>query len=602
MRDALARLTGRGEGAAPAPSDGAARDLAASVLAIGRSPLFDAAWYSRVYPDVAADGTGPAWHYAAHGWREGRDPGPGFSTRAYLAEHPEAAAGPLNPLLHFETIGRQRGWTPPPSRAAAPPVVREEDLALLRETPLFDAAWYRAAYPDTAASDPAVHFLLQGYREKRNPGPDFRTGEYLLANPDVAESGVNPLLHYLRSGRAEGRPLRFLQIMRRVAGKGVCLPSGEAVHPEESARADEAGAKPPGRPPSRSLFVGFEPRAIEGMVRQRSVVDPGIDPQVAEHRDVWLLPRFHALYDADGARIDASLRDTFIAGPLSDVPLGVTKERLSRLSPDRIVLPGEHDTIEALHFYGGHCIPHYGHFLTNAMARFWALRRFDDLPVVFPATHPQAYRAPYARVVLKALGVLPRLVNVTRPTLFRRMVIPSPSLESGARIYRCFDAPHLAVTEQALARRGEPRFAGKKVYLSRIALGDAASRRVLQERQVEDWLTERGFVSVSPETLHLADQIDLFNSADTIVGMIGSAFHTAAFARPAHRSRLIALSWQRMNGRYLLIDELKGHTAFYVNCCRVETYTGKGRVGEVSLDVDTAIAGMELVLGGSAVS
>ncbi|MCC6920586.1 MAG: glycosyltransferase family 61 protein [Alphaproteobacteria bacterium] len=597
LRGTLGRLVGRGaEGAPAAARDRAARDFAATVLAIGRSPLFDADWYAKVYPDVAAGGTSPAWHFAEHGWREGRDPGPGFSTRGYLAKYPEAAAGPLNPLLHFESVGRALGWTPPPSRASAPPVARPEDLALIRESPFFDAAWYHQAYPDTVASDPALHFLLQGHREKRNPGPGFRTREYLLANPDVAESGVNPLLHYLREGRAEGRRLRYLQVMQRVAGKGVCLATGEAIYPDESAAGiDEADPGPPSRPPSRSLFLGFEPPAIEGMMRRRSVVDPGIDPEVAEYRDVWLLPAFHALYDANGERIDASLRDTLIAGPASDRPLAETKARLSRLSPDRIVPPDAHDIVEAPHLYGGQCIPHYGHFLTNAMARFWALERFGDLPMVFPATQPDAYRAPYARVVLKALGVLPRLVKIARPTLFRRMVIPSPSLESGQRIYRCFDAPHLRVAEQALARR-EPRFEGKKIYLSRAALGDASSRRVLQERQVETWLTGRGFVSIAPETLHLADQIDLFNSAETIAGMIGSAFHTAAFARPAHRSRLIALGWQRMNGRYLLIDELKGHTAFYVNCCRVETYTDKGRIGEVSLDVDTAIAGLELAL------
>jgi hypothetical protein len=31
---------------------------------------------------------------------------------------------------------------------------------------------------------------------------------YLASNPDVAEAGVNPLLHYLESGRAEGRAPR----------------------------------------------------------------------------------------------------------------------------------------------------------------------------------------------------------------------------------------------------------------------------------------------------------------------------------------------------------------------------------------------------------
>src|SRR3546814_11513274 len=32
------------------------------------------------------------------------------------------------------------------------------------------------------------------------------TRRYLRANPDVAAAGMNPLVHYLRFGRGEGRP------------------------------------------------------------------------------------------------------------------------------------------------------------------------------------------------------------------------------------------------------------------------------------------------------------------------------------------------------------------------------------------------------------
>lgn len=42
----------------------------------GRSPgpLFDAARYSRLYPDVAAAGVDPLYHYLRWGWSEGRTP------------------------------------------------------------------------------------------------------------------------------------------------------------------------------------------------------------------------------------------------------------------------------------------------------------------------------------------------------------------------------------------------------------------------------------------------------------------------------------------------------------------------------------------------
>src|SRR5207253_3258090 len=44
-----------------------------------------------------------------------------------------------------------------------------------------------------------------GARERRQPHPLFDTEYYLATNPDVAASGINPLLHYLRYGWKEHR-------------------------------------------------------------------------------------------------------------------------------------------------------------------------------------------------------------------------------------------------------------------------------------------------------------------------------------------------------------------------------------------------------------
>jgi hypothetical protein len=33
----------------------------------------------------------------------------------------------------------------------------------------------------------------------------FSTARYLAAYPDVAQEGINPLIHFVRNGQAEGR-------------------------------------------------------------------------------------------------------------------------------------------------------------------------------------------------------------------------------------------------------------------------------------------------------------------------------------------------------------------------------------------------------------
>ena len=48
------------------------------------------------------------------------------------------------------------------------------------------------------------HYIDRGAEELRDPSPFFNTGFYCETNLDVATSGVNPLLHYLKSGAAAG--------------------------------------------------------------------------------------------------------------------------------------------------------------------------------------------------------------------------------------------------------------------------------------------------------------------------------------------------------------------------------------------------------------
>jgi hypothetical protein len=48
-----------------------------------------------------------AVHYLDYGGREGRDPGPFFSTLEYLARFPDVAASGVNALAHYKMYGRR---------------------------------------------------------------------------------------------------------------------------------------------------------------------------------------------------------------------------------------------------------------------------------------------------------------------------------------------------------------------------------------------------------------------------------------------------------------------------------------------------------------
>jgi SAM-dependent methyltransferase len=93
---------------------------------------------------------------------------------------------------------------------------KSKDLRLIKESDLFDGEWYMANNPDVTQSgmDPVFHFLNFGGFEGRNPGPNFASRWYLDKYPDVARAGINPLVHYLKYGQREGRKSTHGQMMK----------------------------------------------------------------------------------------------------------------------------------------------------------------------------------------------------------------------------------------------------------------------------------------------------------------------------------------------------------------------------------------------------
>ena len=78
------------------------------------------------------------------------------------------------------------------------------DEQIIKASGLFDAKWYAKTY-SVSADNLIEHYLTVGYKENMNPSLNFDGNKYLLINSDVQKSGKNPLLHYLRYGKFEGR-------------------------------------------------------------------------------------------------------------------------------------------------------------------------------------------------------------------------------------------------------------------------------------------------------------------------------------------------------------------------------------------------------------
>lgn len=78
------------------------------------------------------------------------------------------------------------------------------DKELIQVSEYFDIDWYVKTYSLTV-ENPAEHYLKVGYKQNMNPSLKFDGNKYLENNSDVKDAGQNPLVHYLRYGKIEGR-------------------------------------------------------------------------------------------------------------------------------------------------------------------------------------------------------------------------------------------------------------------------------------------------------------------------------------------------------------------------------------------------------------
>ena len=147
-------------------------------------------------------------HYINIGAAKNFNPSDKFNTLFYRQKYKDVDSSKLNPLYHFVKHGIAEGRLPKDDGVKHQDLHVSNDLDLIKNSKYFDSVWYVENYSKLEKiefKDPALHYLDEGYAKGYDPGPDFSTLGYLGYYRDVLAAGVNPLIHYLRSGKKEGR-------------------------------------------------------------------------------------------------------------------------------------------------------------------------------------------------------------------------------------------------------------------------------------------------------------------------------------------------------------------------------------------------------------
>ncbi len=108
-----------------------------------------------------------------------------FMAGWYEKQYPEVKNSKLSPIEHYVRIGDKKGYNP---------------------NPYFDTAVYQKRYKASLhfPGPTPVHYAKVGWKKGRYPSDRFSPSLYLKYYPKVAEKGVEPLKHFLRTGRNKG--------------------------------------------------------------------------------------------------------------------------------------------------------------------------------------------------------------------------------------------------------------------------------------------------------------------------------------------------------------------------------------------------------------
>ena len=199
--------------------------------------------------------------------------------------------------------------------------------------------------------------------------------------------------------------------------------------------------------------------------------------------------------------------------------------------------------------YLGHYTGHYGHFLLETLARLWVIEGQTlasssyDRVVFHPFVHkvPSVERFSPAKISFAAFGIPSNKVLILKEHhYFDHLTVPQPLLEINSSVAPAMSGVYKQILTYALS------LPSHKVGFLRSLIGWAgggdlkiyvARRRargyhpMINERAVERMFRELGFKILHPESWRFEQQVALFQRADVLAGVEGSALHNSVFMR-----------------------------------------------------------------------
>ncbi|WP_082515380.1 MULTISPECIES: glycosyltransferase family 61 protein [unclassified Methylobacterium] len=277
---------------------------------------------------------------------------------------------------------------------------------------------------------------------------------------------------------------------------------------------------------------------------------------------------------------------------------GPHQDRVGQSQTINLAAESTVNTGECMHIYIGPQIFHHGHFLLTSLSRLWPLLKIPhrNFKLIYHGDHDIKTicdHIPIANATLKAFGLSPEhFIRPIAPTVFEQLFIPAPSFEETNSAHQIHSDVGTKIGKFLKSGQSLRAFM-RPVMLSKTKLASGVGR-FSNEDEITNVLSRKGVEIIYPETLSLAEQINVFETAPAVVSYAGSALHTSLLTEKS--ATIIGLNLgEVMGSSQILVDALKGNNAEYF----YPTHTRKsfsGTTFAATLRVDDPIGVADAIL------
>ena len=214
--------------------------------------------------------------------------------------------------------------------------------------------------------------------------------------------------------------------------------------------------------------------------------------------------------------------------------------------------------------YCGYLVPHWGHFLIEAVSRLWYFLQNDstiDRYVFFIEENKKREIQGNYKEFFELLGVWNRIDIINQPTQYREVIVP----ELGYKRRAYYSDAYLKIFDQIAEsiQKGEDWVPADKIYMSRSQLNDVDKREFGLD-MLDDYFRRNGYEVIFPEKMSLSQMIFLLRNAKTVAAISGSLPHNLLFAQ--NEKPLIIVERNVLNNEIQVdVDHMKELDVIYID-------------------------------------